>query len=50
MQLQKKQNKIKLFFFYLLWYTKNYRFFFNFIFILQNKLLNFFIYKEKKNG
>jgi len=48
MQLQRKQNKIKLFLFYLLWYTKNYRFFFNFIFILQNKLLNFFIYKEKK--
>lgn len=48
MQLQKKQNKIQLFFFYLLWYIKNYRFFFNFIFILKNKLLNFFIYKEKK--
>ncbi len=47
MQSQKKQNKFKTLLFYLLWYSRNYKYFFNFLFILINKIKNIFSGKEK---
>ena len=47
MQSQKKQNKFKTLLFYLLWYSRNYKYFLNFLFILTNKIKNIFSSKEK---